>query len=546
MIVRFLILLLVAVSSFAASNELAERLARAAKQAEDENQIVRAYLLYSAAAASDPQNASYRANRDALAPAAKLLTKADVQTADISKEVQQIQLDELQQVAKQPGSEEPPLELAKQANWERDENLQPLPKLQPVNTTGSFDLRGDERALYGAVAKTFGLRPIFDPQLDMHSDLRFNISQVDFHTAMEALTAATNTFMFPISQHDFFVARDTEPKRNELEPEILLTFPLPNVLDQKDLVEAANAVRTAMNARTIGYDSAARVVMVRDLYTRAHTVRALLEALLLPKAQISFEVEFLTYDSDRNFHYGLSLPTSFGLADLGHLAHFQSLFPSGLSGSSFFVVGGGATAIGLGLASSASLFATYSESHAQSLYDATVVVSDGQAANLHIGDKYPIPTSIYTGPTNTASIYNPIGQVTTEDLGITLKLTPRVNGDGNISLDLEASYEALGAQTYDTVPAIDQREFKGNISLREGEWAIVAGLNVKSQSQTRNGIAGLSSIPGLNQVLSENTRDTMIDDTLLLIKPTITRLPMSAELSPQFFVGSTRGDRVLL
>jgi general secretion pathway protein D len=535
----FLLLIAAVVCCATAANDTAERIARAAKQAEDKGQIVRAYLLYAAAAARDAQNGSYRANRDALAPAAKLLSKAEIESADIGRELQEIET--------QSSSREPPIEFARRADWERDPDLQPLPKLQPAASTGTFDLRGDEKYLFENVAKVFGLRPIFDPQLEVHSGLHFNISNADFRTVMEALTAATNTFMFPVSLHDFYVARDTELKRNELEPQILLTFPLPNALDQKDLIEAANVVRGTLNLRTIGYDSANRIIMVRDRYTRAKTARALLDALLLPKAQVAFEVEFLTFDSDRTYHYGLSLPTSFNLVDFGfgHIGHFQSVLPSGLSGS-FLLFGGGFTTFGVGLANSASLFATYSESHSQALFDATVVVADGQTANMHIGDKYPIPQTIFTGATNSSSIYNPIGQVTLEDLGILLKMTPRIKGDGDISLDLEASVKSLGTQTFDTIPAIAQREFKGTIRVHEGEWAIIAGLNTNTQSQTRTGLAGLSNIPGLNQILSENTRDTTISDTLLVIKPRITRLPMSAEISPQYYLGSARGNRVVL
>jgi len=233
-------------------------------------------------------------------------------------------------------------------------------------------------------------------------------------------------------------------------------------------------------------------------------------------------------------------------AYLGQMLNFQRALPSAFSGSNFVVFGGGASVIGVGLATGASMFAQYSESHAQALYDATVLVADGQTANLHIGDKYPIPQTIYGGANSSSSIYNPIGQVTLEDLGILLKLTPRVTGDGDISLDLEASYKALGTQTIDTVPAVAQREFRGSVNMKEGEWAVIAGLNAKTQSSSRNGIAGLSNIPGLNQVLSENKRETIISDTLLVIKPTITRLPMSAEISPQYFLGTGRGERVLL
>lgn len=536
---RLLTYLLLFALCCTAGDGIAERIARAAKQAEDNNEVVRAYLLYSAACARDPQNATYRANRDALAPAAKLLTKTEVQSANVSKELAEIE--------KESSSAEPPLEMAKRSDWERDEDLQPIPKLQAVQTTGTFDIRGDEKYLYEHVAKVFGLRPVFDPPLEMHQNLHFDITNADFRTVMEALTAATDTFMFPVSMHEFYVARDTEQKRNELEPQVLLTFPLPNALDQKDLIEAANVARTTLNLRTIGYDSTSRIVMVRDRYSRVNTARALLQSLLMPKAQVSFEVEFLTFDSDRSYQYGLSLPTSFNLAAAGMISHFQQGIPSGLTGS-FLLLGGGPTAIGIGVASSASLFATYSESHSQALYDATVLVGEGQTANLHIGEKYPIPSTIFTGTTSgsSSSIYNPIGQVTLEDLGIILKLTPRINGEGEVSLDMEASYKSLGTQTFDTVPAIAEREYKGTITMRQGEWGVVAGLNSISHSQSRTGLAGLSDIRFLNQLLSDNTRETIVSDTLLVIKPTITRLPMGAGMGPQYYVGTTRGERVLL
>jgi hypothetical protein len=59
-------------------------------------------------------------------------------------------------------------------------------------------------------------------------------------------------------------------------------------------------------------------------------------------------------------------------------------------------------------------------------------------------------------------------------------------------------------------------------------------------------LVGLSQMPGLDQLLSENTRDTESSQTLLLVKPTITRLPMSNAISPQYLLGPVRGKRVLL
>ncbi len=536
---RVLACALLAAGCWAAADPVAARLAHRAHEAQASGQVVRAYLLYAAAAARDPQNPTYAADRDALAPAAKLLTKADIQTADIS--------DDIAAAQKQSPGSEPPVEFATVREWQRDENLQPLPHLIVDSSTRDFDIRGDEKTLFQAVTSAYGIRTILDPQLTPETaPVRFQIAQADFKTALEALTAVTHTFVFPIAQKLIFVARDTETKRSELEPQVLLTFQLPNALGQTDLIEAANAVRAVLNLRTFGWDSANRTVLIRDRYTRARVARSLLEALLLPRAQVSLELQFLTFDSDRSYHYGVSLPTAFQFIDFGHLGGFKSVLPSLSNATNFLAFGGGATLFGLGL-TNAAVFASFSNSFSRTLYDATVVVDSGQTANFHIGDKYPIAQTLYTGfQTSSPSIYNPVGQVSLEDLGIILKMTPRVHGDGDISLDLEADLKGLGSETFNTIPAISEREFKGSVSLSEGQWAVLAGMDVDSQSVTRNGLIGLSQIPGLGQVLSENTRDTQTSDTLLLIKPTITRLPMSAEISPQYLLGPERGERVLL
>lgn len=531
-------LLLSAFVCQAADDPVAARLAKQAREAQDHGQLVRAYLLYAEAAERDPHKAEYRVRRDAIAPLAKLLTKAHVTPVDISSDIAAAEKET-------PGTE-PPVELASLNDWEREENLRPPPRVDASQSRYDFNLRGDEKTLLQRVTSAYGIQALWDPQLEPHADIPFQITQADFRTAMEALTAATHTFVFPVSQKAVFFATDTEMNRNEYEPTILLTFPLPDALGEKDVIEAANAIRSLLQLRTMGWDSVSRTVMIRDHVTKARVARSLLEAILLPRAQVSFDVQVLTLDSDVNYHYGAALQTTYQLINFGHPGGFQSVLPQLVNATKFLAFGGGATLFGLGL-TDATLFATYSKSFTTTLYDATVVVSDGGTGNLHVGDQYPIPTSLYTGfQQSTASIYNPIGEITMEDLGLVLKLTPRVNGDGDISLDLEADYKTLGTQTFNTVPSVGERQFKGSVTIPEGQWAVLAGMDETTRNVTRNGLFGLSQIPGLNQLLSENTRDTQTSNTLLVIKPTITRLPMSADISPQYLLGTTRGERVIL
>jgi general secretion pathway protein D len=537
---RIILCAFLALTSLTAANTVAARLARQARQAQNSGQLVRAYLLFAEAAARDPSNPTYRADRDALASAAQLLTKAKVETANISADIKAAE------TAPEQAATEPAIEAASPGELEQAESLQPLPQLRPNSSVHDFDLRGDEKFLFQEVATPYGIRALWDPDLQSQTNLRLHIDHADFRTAMEALTVATNTFVFPVAEQAIFFARNTTAKRAQLEPAILLTIPLPNAVNPKDLAEAANAVRGALNLRAMAFDAASRMVIVRDRLSRARIARSLLEALLLPRAQVSIEVQLLTLDSARSYHYGLALPTSFPVINFGHIGGFQTILPSISNAANFFLVGGGATLFGVGLAD-ATLFATYSKSFTSNLYDASMIVGDGQTANLHVGDKFPIPQTLNTGFQQAGgSIYNPIGQVTLEDLGLVLKMTPHVNGESDIALDIEAEYKALGTQRINTVPSINQRQFKGSVMLREGQWAVLAGIDENTSTVTRNGIAGLSQIPGLNQALGENTRDNKSESTLLVIKPTITRLPMSGFISPQYLLGPILGARVLL
>ncbi|MBV9781731.1 MAG: hypothetical protein JOY62_17345 [Acidobacteriaceae bacterium] len=555
---RLLVVNFCALACFAASDPVAARLAREAREAQNSGQLVRAYLLFAEAAAREPGNSTYRANRDALAPVAQLLAKANIENAEISSDIKAAGATNPSPPAtakassESPPAGEPGLGTETSADSisakqiRRIEALAPLPKLIPDSSLHDFDLRADEKSLFHTVASTYGIRVIVDPEMQPEHPIHFQIDQADFRTAMDALTAATNTFVFPVSADTVFFARNTASKRSQLEPMILLTVPVPDALDQKELAEAANAVRGALNLRSMAFDSETREIVVRDRVSKARVARSLLQALVLPRAQVSIEVQLLTVDSDRIYHYGLSLPTTFQLLDFGHIGGFQNILASVSTPMNFLAFGGGATLFGVGLAD-ATIFAMYSKSFATNLYDAAVVVDNGQAANFHVGDKYPIPQSLYTGfqQTGSSALYNPIGEVTMEDLGLVLKLTPRVNGDSEVSLDVEAQFKALGSQKLNTVPTINQREFKGGVVLREGEWAVLAGIDEDTHTVTRNGLPGISQIPGLNQLLSENTREDKTEKTLLVIKPTITRLPMSAGISPQYLLGPSAGPSVV-
>ncbi len=520
------------------SNEaIAGHLAEKAEKAWKAGEFVRAHLLYAQAVARDPKNIDYLQNRDALAPVASKLQETELEKTEVAGDLKAVELEALSSALPPPRSIDSDIQTS----------LAALPHVQVGPEHHDFDLKGDAKTLINKVISTFGVRAIIDPDLTRQTDLSLQITDADFHTALESLAEVTNTFVFPVSTKVLFFASDTEAKRNEFEPNILLTVPLPDAVDDKSLVEAANAVRGVLGLKSFAWDSTNKIILIRDRFTRAQLAKSLLQTLLIPHAQVLLELQFLTIDSNVAHRWGLSPQTSFNLVSpLQKLFNFNTVLPTLVAGAQYITVGAGSGLFGIGV-TSAELFATYSSSIAKNLYDAKIMVEDGQTANLHVGEKYPIPSSLYGGAAqSTPSIYNPIGTFTQEDLGLVLKVTPHVKGDGEVGMEIEAQYKTLGAESFNTVPSVAERDFKGTVTLQPDEWAVIAGLDQSSLTRSRTGLAGLSEIAGLNQILSQNNRGKTSSQTLVVLKPVITRLPMSGTISPQFLLGPIRGVRVLL
>ncbi len=96
-----------------------------------------------------------------------------------------------------------------------------------------------------------------------------------------------------------------------------------------------------------------------------------------------------------------------------------------------------------------------------------------------------------------------------------------MNGNSDVSLSLELQFRALQSQSFNGVPVISNREYKGSITLKDGEPAVVAGAISHTEQRSMNGIPGLGAVPGLNQVMTTNSKENDEDELLIMITPRV-------------------------
>jgi type II secretory pathway component GspD/PulD (secretin) len=114
-----------------------------------------------------------------------------------------------------------------------------------------------------------------------------------------------------------------------------------------------------------------------------------------------------------------------------------------------------------------------------------------------------------------------------QDLGLTLTVTPKALRNGDVALNVSMKLSALAGTSIDGNPVLNNREFTGTVTLKEGEATVVATELDKSQSQAVCGTPGLSEIPGLNNVTDKDLEKSYAT-LVIVMTPHVLRGPQAA------------------
>ncbi|MGH9591467.1 MAG: type II secretion system protein GspD, partial [Bryobacteraceae bacterium] len=340
----------------------------------------------------------------------------------------------------------------------------------------------------------------------------------------------TDSFLTPVSEHVAIVARDTVPKRTEFTPVTAVGVPIPESLSVQDAQQISTAVQQTLEIRRISLDAARRIVYFRDAQPKALAARVMFENLSRLRAQVEVDVQLLSVSDTSALNYGLSLPTSASIVYFGKRFAQQGAFA---------LFGGGYSLMGLGIANSA-VFGTLSTGSADTVLDAQVVALDGQAATLKVGSRYPVITASYTeGVSGTGasggSLAPPIDFI---DLGLDLKVTPVVHADFEVTLNVDAQFKTLGSSRVNSIPVIASQQYQGQVRLKDGEWAVIAGLVTLNDSETPTGIPWLSDLPWIGKLFTHQTHQKDRSYTLVVLKPHLVALPPWETPLPELWTGT--------
>ena len=467
------------------------------------------------------------------------------------------------------------------------ESLASAPELSPLPGTRSFHLRADRRQLIQTVFRSYGIEAAVDQSVS-GAPVKLELDDATFTEAVRAASIITDSFMAPLDAHRVLVARDTPDNRRQFQRQEMETVYLGG-LDSKEMTDVGNMAKSVFQAQQVAVEPSAGTLTIRAPSSTLKAFNATLQELLEGRSQVLLEVRLIQIAHNNLRSTGVIPPQQItvfnvyteeqailnanqalvdqiiasGLAAPGDtLAILAILLASGQVSSTilqngFVVFGGGLTLSGISPAP-LTFKLNLNSSESRELDQLQLRLTDGEQGTLKAGMRYPITTSQYSnlgsfgqnipGLTSAGSSSSlssllsqlsatpsTIPQIEYQDLGLTLRATPRVIRNGEVALTMDMAITALGAESLNGVPVLNNRSYSGVVTLKEGEGVVLVSEIDKQESRALSGTPGLTEIPGLNNITGKDVGGNYAS-LLIIITPRVVRGTQSAGRSPMMRV----------
>jgi general secretion pathway protein D len=464
-------------------------------------------------------------------------------------------------------------------------NFAPAIELTPKPGKQSFHFRSTEQEVLRRVIEAYGLRMVDDGSLATKT-ISFDADDLDFAQAAHLLSLATDSFMVPLDPARVLIAKDNKENHDKYDRLSLETLRLPG-LTPTEFSDVSNLAKNVLGIQQAAAQPELGTLTVRAPASSLKALNKTLADLLDGKSEVLLDVKIYEVASTRTRLVGVQLPQtttvfnvstelnsvisqnsslvqqiiSSGLASAGDYAAIAAILiasgevTSSILSQPFATFGNGLTLTGLtsnGITGNLSLNST----DTRSLDQVQLRLDDNAEGTIRSGTRYPITTSSYSSiaassvsipgitsaglssvlsglgiSASSLSSAQPIPQVQYQDLGLTLKVTPRIERNDDVVLKLDLKIQALQGASLNGLPVLTNRSYTADIHLRGGASALVVGDLSRQESNAVSGTPGLTELPGFS-ALGTTTKEFDVGNLAILVTPHILRRRHSDLMGP--------------
>jgi general secretion pathway protein D len=328
---------------------------------------------------------------------------------------------------------------------------------------------------------------------------------------------------------------------------VMRTFYLSNADPKQVLAMLKQMVKT----RDIYIDERLSMLVMRDTPEAIAVAERLIAAQDLPQSEVLMDVEVLEVSNSDVLDLGILYPGSASATVYGNTIGAVPITTTNADGTKTTTtpnkVAGQVTLdqigninksdvlVNLGVPTVTANF-MQSKGNANVLANPKIRVKNRDKAKILIGDRVPVVTTTTSNGVSSES-------VNYQDVGLTLNVEPIMTVDNEISMkvNLEMSniVRTVASKTGLIAYQIGTRRAETNMTARDGETQVLAGLLSRTENKAGQGLPFLSSVPGLDRIFGTKKTEANKTELILLITPRVVRsLPLPSSHITSFDSGT--------
>lgn len=162
-----------------------------------------------------------------------------------------------------------------------------------------------------------------------------------------------------------------------------------------------------------------------------------------------------------------------------------------------------------------------------------ILTTDNEEAEITVGSNVPFPSGFVGGLGGAGggrnggfgSSFLPTVNVQRQDVALTLKITPRINAGGFVTLEVDQVIEEIDSVDERYGPTTSKRSIKSTVIVKDQNTVVIGGLQRDRQLNNNSAVPLLGEIPVIGYFFRDNSKDRERRNLLLMLTPYVIESP---------------------
>ena len=361
------------------------------------------------------------------------------------------------------------------------------------------------KMVFDVISRASGVNFILDKDIRADAKATILVKNAPIEDAIESLLTTNQLAKKVLNENSVLVYPLTPQKVKDYQDLVIRNF----FLASADAKQMMTLLRTILKTRDVYLDERRNLLVVRDTPEAIQLAERLIAAHDQVEPEVMLEMEVLEVSRTKINELGIAFATQVGFGAVSPitLLALRSLDSSGVNVS--------------GLDKAATLNLQRVLTDANVLANPRIRVRNKEKAKIHVGDRVPVVSTVFSGTTAFAS-----QNVSYLEVGLKLEVEPQVLDDDvviKVSLEVSSIAKEIPGQNGTVLYQVGTRTASTTLTLKDGETQVLAGLITDNDRENTQRLPGLGDLPLLGRLFSSNRNTSEKTEIILSVTPRIVR-----------------------